>query len=185
VNRILTTIALLTTFACHPPAQPTQQTPAEADPIQEPFALLQRCTNTKHGFSVSYPAGWHTNDGKVLAPCSLFDPSPIVVPEQSELPFEIAIVIGIDETPFNRDPKSSQWERVLSVEPLTLRGSEALRLEVEATGEGLAERGMRTLRYTVGLGGGRTLTAATHSANPSYEEHKKVLARMMETITWP
>ena len=185
VNRILTTIALLTTFACHPPAQPTRQTPAANDPVQQPAALAQRCTNAKHEFSVSYPAGWHTNDGKVIPACSLFDPSPIVVPEQSELPFEIAVVIGIDETPFNRDPKSSQWEKVLSVEPLTVRGADAVRLEVEATGEGLAERGMRTLRYVVDIGGGRTLTAATHNASPAYEEHKKELARMMETITWP
>ena len=175
----------MTTFACHPPAQPTEQAPVTEAPAPQATALSQRCTNPKHGFSVSYPAAWHTNDSKVLPSCSLFDSSPIVVPEQSELPFEIAIVIGIEETPFISDPGSSQWERILSVEPLKLRGADAVRLEVEATGEGLAERGMRSLRYVVDLGGGRTLTAATHNASPSYEEHKKVLARMMENITLP
>lgn len=134
---------------------------------------------------MSYPQSWRTNDGKVIPACSLFDPSPIVVPEQSELPFEIAVVIGIDDTPFDRNPKSSQWEKVLSVETLKVAGKDALRMEVEATGEGLAERGMRTLRYVVDLGNGRTLSAATHNANSSYEEHKAVLARMMTTIALP
>ena len=176
-NAFVAILALLAISACQPPPRD--------EPVRPPAAAWKSCTHPKHGFSVSYPADWRTNDGRVLPPCSLFDPSPIVVPEQSEIPFEIAIWIGVEETPFDSNPTSSQWERVLSAETVTVRGAQAVRVEVEATGEGLAERGMRSFRYAVDLGGGRTLVATTHDASPSYEAHKKVLARMMETIVLP
>ena len=178
VRRSFTTIACLFALACQPSTHPVQPIPSS----DKPSTLSQRCTNTAHGFSVSYPAGWYTNDKTVLPACSVFDSSPIDLPHQSEIPFELAVVIGVDATPFDRNPASSQWERVLSVERLTIQGAEALRMEVEATGEGLADRGMRTLRYAVDLGNRRTLTASTHNANSSYEENKRVLARMMDTI---
>jgi hypothetical protein len=51
-----------------------------------------------------------------------------------------------------------------SVQRITVAGRQAMRVESEATGEGLADRGMRSLRYVIDLGGGRSLIASTHDA---------------------
>jgi hypothetical protein len=174
-----------------PPAQPqatsTQVTTSAPKQTPQPLrtALSQRCTNTQSGFSVSYPAGWSTNDASVLPICSAFDSAPFEVPPQSEMPFDIAIVIGAQDVPFAADVTSNQFERVLSSEKTTIAGRKAVRVEAEATGEGLADRGMRSLRYVLDLGEGRTLVATTNDAGPSYTQEKEILSRMMETISIP
>ena len=160
-----------------PPAAQKPKPPAASEP-----ALSQRCTNERHGFTVSYPAGWHTNGGEVIPACSVFDPEPVEVPPQSEMPFDIAVVIGVQDVAFDRTASDPQFERVLSSERLTIGGRPALRSEVEATGEGLADRGMRTLRYAIDLGNGRSLVASTNRTGEQYEAEKEILRRMVETI---
>jgi hypothetical protein len=185
VKRLLIVISLAVLAACSAPTSDVPATSAaEKAPAAapQPLALSQRCTNDVHGFTVAYPAGWHTNDGRVIPACSAFDPESVQVPAESEMPFDIAIVLGVQQVPFDRVGGDPRFERVLSSERLTLGGRPALRAEVEATGEGLADRGLRTLRYAIDLGGGRTLIATTHRTHARYEREKEILARMLETI---
>lgn len=147
--------------------------------------LTQRCTNPQTGISVSYPAAWFTNDGDVMPACSAFDSRPVELPRESEIPFDIAVTLNVDATPFDPDVASTQWERILSAEATTIAGRRAMRIEAEATGEGLADRGMRSLRYVIDLADGRTLVASTHDAGGRYEEKKNVMTRMVQTITLP
>ena len=147
--------------------------------------MSKQCTNARHGFVVSYPEAWHTNDDAVIPACSAFHPEPIQVPRDSELPFELAVVVTVDETPVDQLTRSSQFERVLSATPATIAGRQGFRVEVESTGEGLADRGMRTTRYVVEWGAGRTLVASTHNVNPSYERNAKILGEMMQTLKTP
>lgn len=158
------------------PPQPAAQKPVQA------VELSQRCTNERDGFTISYPAGWHTNSGEVIAACSAFHPEPVQIPPQSEIPFELAVFIGVQEVPFDR-PADPQFERTLSSERLTVGGRAAVRSEVESTGEGLAERGMRTFRYATDLGGGRSLVASTHKTGATYDANKEILGRMIETVS--
>jgi hypothetical protein len=143
--------------------------------------LPQRCTNAA-GFSISYPAGWHTNSGAVIPACSTFDPQPIDIPRDSEIPFGIAVFIDVEQVEFEQLARSNDFETILSSERMTVAGRDAIRVEAESTGQGLADRGMRTFRYSIDLGGGRTLIASTHSASPDYESNKRVLAEMIETL---
>lgn len=177
-------IVCLLAAACTDPAPPVS-TPLPGPAPQAARSLTQRCTNERHGFSVSYPAGWSTNDGSVLPACSVFDPSPVQLPRESEIPFELAVVIGVENTPFNPAVRSSQWERVISSQRLTVAGRNALRVESEATGEGLAERGMQSVRYVVDLGSRRTLVATTNKTDDAYARNQDVLARMVATISVP
>lgn len=183
MQRVFALFTLTMTVACSQPAPVSQPAPS-AQPA-EAVALTQRCTNTQYGFSVSYPAGWHTNDGSVLPACSAFDPEPIQMPRESEVPFEISVLISAQDVPFEPTVKSSQWERVLTSEPLRIGGRNAVRAEVEATGEGLADRGMRSLRYVIDLGSGRTLIATTNATGDTYAEEKDILARMVESLSFP
>ena len=194
---LLEILLALLLVACSPPAEPTRQPevttapapvtgsqpPQESEPT--PVALSQRCTNTQGGFSVSYPAGWSTNDASVLPVCSAFDPAPFTVPAASEMPFEIAVVIGAQDVPFDPAVTSNQFEKVLSLERLQIAGRDAIRVEVEATGEGLADRGMRSLRYVLDLGNGRSLVAATNDSGASYAQETEILSRMVETLSFP
>jgi hypothetical protein len=150
------------------------------------MALSQRCTNGRDGFSVSYPDGWHTNSGTVIPACSAFHPDPFEIPEASEMPFEIAITIGVETVDLDSLRTTSQWEQIVSAERLTIGGREAWRIEARATGEGLAERGMRTLRYAIDLGGGRMLLASTHSAGEAeYPRNQEILGSMIRSLELP
>ncbi|HEY0155957.1 MAG TPA: hypothetical protein VGF28_01550 [Thermoanaerobaculia bacterium] len=194
-NAFVVAIAFALLAACSAPTSDTAEPPAAQQPAatatsapaapasaQEP-ALSQQCTNERYGYTVSYPAGWHTNSGEVIPACSAFDPEPVQVPAQSEMPFDVAVVLNVQDMKFEGSVADSQFERVMASERLTVGGRPALRAEVEATGEGLADRGMRTLRYTIDLGNGRTLTAYTNRTGEQYEAEKEILRRMVETIS--
>ena len=155
--------------------------PTKTVPPADPQPSMQRCTNDRYGFTVTYPAGWHTNSGEVIPACSAFDPEPVQIPAQSEMPFGIAVVISAQDVAFDRAPEP-QFERVLASERVTIAGRPAMRLEVESTGEGLADRGLRTTRYAIDLGGGRSLIATTNATDGSYEANKAVLAQMLDSL---
>jgi hypothetical protein len=177
-------LACLLAVACAEPAPPVAP-PVATPPAQTAPALTERCTNVRHGFSVSYPAGWSTNDGSVIPACSVFHPAPIQLPRESEIPFELAVVIGVENAAFDPAVRSSQWERVISTQRLKIEGRDAVRVESEATGEGLAERGMRSVRYVLDLGNDRTLVATTNATSDAYAHNQDVLARMVATISVP
>jgi hypothetical protein len=168
--------------ACTAPA-PAPDAPAPSEQTVSRTSLSQRCTNDEHGYTVSYPEGWHTNDGSVLPPCSVFAPAPVEVPQNSELPFDMPVVIDMEPVEIEQLTRTSQFERVLSKTALTIGGRKAARVEVEATGEGLADRGMRSVRYVIDAGGGRALIAVTHRVNDSHERNAAILAQMIETVT--
>lgn len=160
--------------------------PNETEQRAQASGLTQRCTNPEHDFSVSYPAGWHTNDGDVIAPCTAFDPEPVEVPPQSEIPFEISIVFTVEEVPFGELTRPSEFEEILFSDRLTGGKREAMLVEAESTGEGLAPPGMRTLRYAIDLGDGRTLVATTHNSNEAeYERDKEILKQMVQSLELP
>lgn len=150
---------------------------------EEPTDLAQRCTNSSKGFSVSYQAGWTTNRGEVVPACTAFDPDAFEIPRDSEMPFDIAVVIDVEDVPYERITEPSRAERIISNEQVTIDGRDARRVEVESTGEGLASPGMRSLRYVVDLGNGRSLVATTHDVEGTdYHRNQEILGRMMASL---
>ncbi|HYO78351.1 MAG TPA: hypothetical protein VE010_17970, partial [Thermoanaerobaculia bacterium] len=195
VKRIIAVLAVTVASCTAPAPAPVQETQNESPRTETaapstattapPVELSQRCTNAQHGFTISYPDGWHTNDGSVIPACSAFDPQPVDIPRNSEIPFGIAAMVNVQQTSVQDLTRTSQWERVLSSSETTVDGKKATRVEIEATGEGLAERGMRTVRYVVDLGGGRALVASTNATGESYKSNQEMLARMVESIDLP
>ena len=190
MRKLVGVIAILMMSCAAPasdPASARSATTTEAAPAARPepeTSLSQRCTNARYRLSIAYPAGWYTNDGSVVPACSAFDAKPVQVPRDSEMPFEIPIVLAVEDVKVEHVTRSSQWERVLSSAPVTVAGREGVRVEVEASGEGLADKGMRSVRYVVALGEGRTLLATTHDRAGSYERNQDILDRMVATITF-
>lgn len=177
----ITAILMISCAAPDPsPATTSQVAPAASpDPATN---LSQRCSNAQYRLSIAYPAGWYTNDGSVVPACSAFDAKPVEVPRDSEMPFEIPIVLAVQNVNLDDVTRSSQWERVLSSVPVTVAGRPGVRVEVESSGEGLADKGMRSVRYVVPLGGSRTLLATTHDSAGSYERNQEILGRMIDSI---
>jgi hypothetical protein len=157
------------------------------DPVgDDGIVLSQRCSNPRHGFSVSYPAGWHTNSDAVVPLCTAFDPEPIEIPPHSEMPFDIAVVIDVEDVGVDLLTQPSRFEWILSSERLTVDGRDAWRVEAEATGEGLPSAGFRSLRYVVDLGDGRNLIATTHDTDPGdYQRDQEVLRQMVQSLDLP
>lgn len=143
--------------------------------------LAERCENPDAGYAVRYPAGWHTNDGSVTAPCSFFHPEPFELPEASEPP-PLAVSISREPIALADLAGESPATRVLASEEVEVAGRPALRRETESTGDGLLPAGVRSLEYLVDLDG-ETLVAATRShGGLAFERNGEVLQEMMATL---
>jgi hypothetical protein len=145
--------------------------------------VWQRCTHESGGFTVEYPLDWRTNDGSVMPACSLFDPFAIEVPVGSELPADIAIVIGVEQVSSGEIAGSTFGLRELEREEVQVAGRRAVRRLVEHTGDGLWDRGMRSWSYIVPWADGRTLLAESHDVGEqSFTEKRRVLDEMMRRL---
>lgn len=143
--------------------------------------LAERCENPEAGYAVRYPAGWHTNDGSVTAPCSFFHPEAFELPEASEPP-PLAVSISRQPVAFAAVTGESPATRVVVSREVEVAGRPALRRETESTGEGLLSAGVRSLEYLVDLDG-ETLIAATRSQGRlDFERNGEVLQEMVATL---
>ena len=176
---VLLSIAFL--GACATEAPPTaDDTPA---PQPSPAEEWASCTNTEHGFTVSYPSDWQTNDGDVMPECSLFDPEPIRVEPATEIPQDIAVAITLDEVDYETVSAPSRFEEETDRSEHTIDGRDAVRIEATATGEGLYDEGTRTTRWVIRVGEGRTLVAhSTDAGEPDYDRKQEVLDRMIDSL---
>jgi hypothetical protein len=160
-----------------PPAQPTEI--AVGDPA---MAERAECHNRTEGYVVEYPAGWNVNSNDILGPCRLFNPGPIQIPRDSELPIDIAVTIWLEPVDFETLTGEVMGRRVISREETTVDGREAMRIEGETTGEGLHDRGIRTYEYFVHLGD-TTMAASTYDVGDlPFERKRRILDDMMETF---
>ena len=140
-----------------------------------------QCTNEEDGFTVAYPPDWHTNTGEVAPTCSFFHPEPFDLPEASEA---VGIAIRVDREPvaFEDAAGPSPAREVLEREETTVAGRPAVRLEYEATGDGLLDRGTRGVDYLVDLDG-ETLVASTLDVGGlDFERNVQVLDELVDTI---
>ena len=162
------------------PETVTTETETETEPSGGD-ELAERCENPDAGYAVRYPAGWHTNDGAVTAPCSFFHPDPFELPEASEPP---PLAVSISREPFALADLAgeSPATRVLASEEVEVAGRPALRRETESTGDGLLPAGVHSLEYLVDLDG-ETLVAVTRSQSGlDFERNGEVLQQMVATL---
>lgn len=173
-------------FACEAAERPDPAGGAEEPeaPVGAETAMAEtaECVNEADGYVIRYPASWDVNAGDILAPCSLLDPEPIEIPEASEIPLEIAVIIGVEPVPFQILSRDVLGRRDLLRHQTTVDGRSAVRLESETTGEGLYDAGIRFYQVAVDLGD-RTFVAATYEVGLLPLDAKRALLdRMMATV---
>jgi hypothetical protein len=156
----------------------TTTLPAETGAAE---ATAQRCTNDEDGFSVAFPASWHTNADEVAAACSFFHPDEFEVPERTET-LGVAILISREPVAFEAVAGEQPSRRDVTREELTVAGRPAVRLEYVATADGLLPEGTPVYEVLVDLDGS-TLIAATQGLDDlDFEANKDVLDLMVDSL---
>lgn len=144
--------------------------------------LATECSNPRWSYRIRYPEGWNVNTGEILPACSLFDPAPIRIERGTELPDDIAISILHEAAAFERVTGEQRGVRILTRTPTTVAGREAVRMEIESTGEALRDAGARSYMYVVNLGGA-SLVLSTHDAGTlDFARKQRILDAMVETL---
>ena len=150
---------------------------ADAEP-----SLTAECTNARWGYRIRYPADWNVNTGEILPACSLFDPEPIRIERGTELPDDIAIAILHEAAPFARVTGEQRGVRVLERTATTVAGREAVRMNVESTGEALRDAGARSYMYVVNLGDA-SLVISTHDVGTlAFARKQRIMDAMVTTL---
>jgi hypothetical protein len=154
----------------------------------EPSAESPRCENATFGYTVSTPPGWFGNEA-VTPDDPALDPIP-ACRYFGEQPFEVRPNAGVPPTvaiSFSRRadaPPPSDGAIVLSTDEATVAGRPATVRETEGTGDGaFFGAGDRAYEYLVSLPAGDVLwVSTTTDADGDYEEHKRVLDLVMESL---
>lgn len=175
-------LAVVAFGACATEAPPDAGPTSTPERTPEPEPEQASCTNTELSFTVEYPAGWQTNDGEVMPECSVFDPEPIRVQPATEIPEDIAVVITSDEVSFERATAPGPSEREIDRSEGEVDGRKAVRIEAEATGEGLYDAGTLVTRWVVDVEGGILTAHSTNVGQPEYATKQEVLDQMIESL---
>jgi hypothetical protein len=158
--------------------------PAAPEPGSE-TDLWTSCTNERAGYEISYPADWQTATLDGEFECSFFDPEPFEIIEGSEFPLTAlqAFPAGEGDRTFDQvvaEYADPMFERELARDEATVAGFPAVHLETEATGQGLFDRGTRTIAYVIDRDVAPFVVRA--QAFPGVELHEDVLKQAVETI---
>jgi hypothetical protein len=79
-----------------PPEDPAADDGADAHPVDAAGDLLEldaECRSQEQGYVVAHPQPWHVNAGEHLPPCSVFDPDPVQLEDDRELPADLAVTM--------------------------------------------------------------------------------------------
>lgn len=152
----------------------------DVQPGRREVAAWDRCRSEALGYSIAYPAGWHT-DGK----CSFFDPEPFTVPENSDF-YGTALEVQVPQESFEnivRGFTDERFARTISRRDVIVGGRRAVLAESEATGEGLFERGFRTYAYVVDVPGRPPIVVqATRAPGTEWAGRRAIADRAVRSL---
>ncbi|HYO44207.1 MAG TPA: hypothetical protein VES19_13495 [Candidatus Limnocylindrales bacterium] len=130
-----------------------------AAPVETGAALPSCHSSSGGGFTVSYPAGWNTlADGSEWS-CRLFDPNPILIGVDTELP-DVAVLAWVEEQRYADVVTGYRTQGTSSTttdESGTIAGRDATGLELENNGTGYYEKGVLQTVVLIDLGANGTL----------------------------
>lgn len=147
--------------------------------------LGQTCTSKDNGYTLMYPTGWHAELAYAGWQCALFDPHPITITPDSEIPL-VTVVASVTDFAFNTavaqytDPTITS---LTSQTGLTIDGHSAVAVEIVMT-QGVQALPPGTMRYAVLIEwGARTLIIETDSGvGGDYAIAKHVVLGMAQSL---
>jgi hypothetical protein len=144
------------------------------------------CTNTRRGYSISYPSGWYTTHLRPSQACEYFDPEPFQILEGTEFPPTALFVARTEQSveSYVEQLTDPMFFETLQREDTSVGDRPAVLVEVEATGQGESEPGERTYGYVVAVGVEGFAFVVLASGLPGderYEEFKTVADEAVKT----
>jgi hypothetical protein len=171
-----------------PTAVPPPTTPAPASPDASALpsgAPTESCRSETVGITVTYPAGWYAFTGDARWTCLLFDPQPIEIVPDSELP-PVAVAIFDDTRPASTvaaDFETASVYTILATDSGEVDGRPAVAYEVENTGEGYYQKGVRQTVFIVDRGSrGSLVLETTGTAGARYDGNVQVLIQVIDAL---
>ena len=155
-----------------------------ADASDAAASPWRRCTNSHFGFSIGYPAGWHTARLGPARTCLYFDPRRVTIPRDSDFTGAAIEVLPAAQQPFAYVVKGTadkRFARVVARRATRLAGRRAVMLETVATGEGLYARGTEARTYVIDRAGDAFIVQTT-SVGGDFAARKAVLDRAVRTL---
>ena len=139
-----------------------------------------RCANRTLGYSIAFPRGWHRDRN-----CAFFDPKPFTVPENSDF-YGTALEVQVAQDSWSnvvRGLTDRRYARTISRRQLRVNGRRAVRVEVEALGTGLYERGYRLYAYVLDVRGRPPVTVqATRQPGSAWAGRRSIADRAVGTL---
>jgi hypothetical protein len=155
-------------------------TGTDGDASTEPVDGLEFTRCQSDDISVDYPESWSFYAGEEVPPCRVFHPEPIEDFVGENLHY--AVRLYIDPVDFE-DATDSPLSEELSREETTVDGNDAVVTERRSEGEAMIPEGERSYAYVVDLDGMILVGSTTSVGDSDYERDKRVLDRMMETVS--
>jgi hypothetical protein len=125
----ITAVIALAMLACNPRQEAVS-----------PDLEWEECENRELGYTVAYPAGWHTNEPGKMGPCRLFHPEPFTVPHRAAIPLDIAVLVLVEEVPVEETLEVPIGKRLLDEKETTVAGRTAWRFLLHSTGKASSRR---------------------------------------------
>ncbi len=147
---------------------------------------LATCSNAAAGITVSYPAAWKTVTEYPEWNCMLFDPKPIKIVLNSELP-PVAIQIAQDNRAYaavvSDFKTNTDLYELLDSQTGTVDGLDATAIDVRHTGNGLLAAGTDELVVVVNRGATPTLTLSViGKPGATFDANAKILGTVIQNI---
>jgi hypothetical protein len=147
-------------------------------PASAPPESWSTCTNSRDRYTIAYPGSWHAKD------CRLFDPKPIEIVEGSDC-CPTALMVSQERETFKR---VSAWAtdplfvRTLSRAEISVDGHQAIRVETEATGEGLYDEGTLSYLYVIDRDGLALIVETVAAPDADFERQQRVVDQAVESL---
>lgn len=144
------------------------------------------CTNTRRGYSISYPSGWYTTHLRPSQACEYFDPEPFEIIEDTEFPPTGLFAARTDQSveSYLEQLTDPMFFDTVRREETTVGDRSAVLVETTSTGQGESEPGERTYGYVVEVGVEKFAFVVLATGMPGddrYEEFKAVADEAVKT----
>ena len=140
------------------------------------------CVDAVSGYDVQYPSDWNAGSGAIS--CRFFDPEPFAVPANSDFG-GTALEVFPQDVPYDDALASlidTRFFRTELRELVTIGGRSAFRLEVVATGRGLADRDTSVYAYLFRGDGGPSVLVQTTAQPGERIRHRDVVDHAAQTL---
>lgn len=184
MQRLATLLAVLTLLvtACGSETNTDSSTTSSTSRTGSERASWSQCANPEGDYSVEYPGDWETNDATVVPPCSVFHPEPFELAPATEIPSNLAVVVGIDNVSFSELQRSRRGLDVHDRQETDVAGRQAVRLQGVTTGEALWTADTPMTVWNVDLNGRTFIARSLDIGDVPYDRKVTVLDEMMESL---